>query len=130
MSKEVIILAKEDCGNAPKKKILLDFNVAFAKNDIDYLSGIVSDDITWDMVGDKVIHGKAQFLESLEQMADVVVTELHIKDIITHGNVGSAHGTLTFDDGAIYAFCDVYKFGSFSKNAKIKEITSYVIRTN
>ena len=39
------ITVNADCGNAPKKQILLDLNIAYARADIDAILENLSDDI-------------------------------------------------------------------------------------
>lgn len=114
-----------DCGNAPRKQVLKDFNIAFAAGDVDAVLSIVHDDIVWDIVGERRVEGKAAMRATLEAMKDSRATELHIHHIITHGNQAAAHGVLTFEGGMKYAFCDVYVFAGFSKTAELRQITSY-----
>lgn len=47
-----------DCGNAPKKEFLKDFNIAFATGEADFIIQHVSDNIVWSIYGDKDIIGK------------------------------------------------------------------------
>lgn len=121
------IICDEDCGNAPKKELLKEFNIAFAKNDIDLIVEDVTDDVTWNIIGDKRIQGKDDFTVALRQMNHGKAVELHISNIITHGKTASTNGILKFSHKKSSAFCDVYVFSSAGKDAKIKEITSYVI---
>lgn len=123
----VRVVGGQDCGNAPKKLLLRDFNVAFANSDIEALLENVSDDIRWTMVGSAEVVGKEAFETTLREMSGPDVVELVLHHIITHGNVGSANGILRFEDGKAYGFCDVYRFSSHAKDAKIKEMSSYVI---
>lgn len=123
----VRIVGGHDCGNAPKKLLLRDFNIAFANGDIDTLLDNVSDDVCWTQVGSGEIVGKEAFAAALAEMTGLEVTELVLQHIITHGNVGSVNGVLRFKDGKAVGFCDVYRFSSHAKDAKIKEMTSYVI---
>lgn len=124
------IVVPEDCGNAPKKAQIRDFNVAFANRDVDALLEAVTADIRWKRVGFDVVEGKGAFETELRQMQGAEVTELVVDEILTHGNVGAANGIIRFADGRAYAFCDVYRFSSHSKNAKIKSVTSYVIEVD
>lgn len=120
------IFCGEDCGNAPKKALLKEFNIAFARGDVDFMLEHAAPNIVWEMVGDRTLRGKDEFAEALDQLKKNKATELHIHNIITHGNVASANGLLKFGEKS-YAFSAVYRFNSFAKSAKIKEITSYVI---
>src|SRR5699024_2592306 len=111
------VFCKEDCGNAPKKQILKDFNIAYAKCDSESILEQVTDDVIWHMVGAKQSEGKEQCAEELERIGYEQATELHIEHIITHGNTASVNGVLTFHRDQHYAFCDVYVFNSFAKHA-------------
>jgi len=121
------LITPEDCGNAPKKEFLRDFNIAFAKNDSEEILKRVTDDITWEIVGDKIVHGKEQFAQVLDSMQGSKATELIIKTIITHGDEGSINGVMVFSSESSIAFCDVCTFSSHGKDALIKEMTSYAV---
>lgn len=121
------INVKDDCGNAPKKLVLRDFNIAFAKGDAAFLIENVTDDIEWRVVGERSIRGIDAFSNAVHEMASELPSELTIETIITHGTDCAVDGVLRFPSGEMYAFCDVYRFNNFSKKAKIKRITSYVI---
>lgn len=116
----------KDCGNAPKKKLLLDIHIALAEGDMSPLLTQVADNVVWERVGLADIHGKEQLEETLARMQKQPATHLRIDNIITHGNTASANGVLSFGEQRLH-FCCVYAFGGFSKQAKIKAITSYEI---
>src|SRR5690625_259053 len=118
------IVAPEDCGNAPKKAFLRDFNIAFAKGDVPAILKCVTDDVEWNRVGGDLIQGKGDMADALNGMVSSDVSELVIETLITHGNTAAANGKITVG-GTTYAFCDVYHFRGF-KNAKLRSITSYV----
>ncbi len=120
------ITVSEDCGNAPRKEFILDFNVAFAENDLEKILNFMSDDITWDMIGNKKIQGKKEARKFLETMGSEKATELIIKTVITHGDTASANGEIIFPSISV-AFCDVYKFNGHKSDAKIQALTSYGI---
>lgn len=122
------INVKDDCGNAPRKLFLRDFNIAFAKGDTGYLLQSVTDDVEWHMVGERHIRGIDEFSAALHEMRGELPSGLTIETIITHGTDCAVDGTLHFPGGETYAFCDVYRFSGHSKNGKIKRITSYVIK--
>lgn len=114
-----------DCGNAPRKQVLRDLNIAFAQGDVDAVLDMVRDNIVWNIVGERRIEGIDEMRSALNAMKEVEAKELHIHHIITHGSEAALHGTITMADGSRWAFCDVYVFAGFSKTAKLKEITSY-----
>lgn len=119
------ITVKEDCGNAPKKILLRDFNIAFAQNDTSFIIEQVTDDIHWHILGDKEVEGIDNFEKEVRKMTDVKVSELILNHIITHGLSAAVEGLMKLEDGKNYRFCDVYLFRGF-KDSKIKEMTSYV----
>lgn len=121
------IVVEEDCGNAPKKTLLRDFNIALVEHDVDAFLRYVTDTVRWTRIGEQVIEGRGQVARALEQMKQRNTVELVIDMMITHGATGAVNGTVTLEDGSRYAFCDVYRFSS-GKETKIKEITSYVIQ--
>jgi hypothetical protein len=120
------IVVPEDCGNAPKKVFIRDFNIAFAENNNDKILGFMADDITWNLVGNKIVQGKEEVRKELETMELGEAVELILHTVVTHGNTAAADGIMQFKNTAI-AFCDVYEFTGHEKNTKIKELTSYGI---
>ena len=122
------INCKEDCGNAPLKEMLRDFNVAFGKGDVESIAEKLTDDIVWEMVGDKKYEGKKAVTEELERMKEFKAAELTIEHIITHGRTAACNGSLVMKRGGNkYAFCDIYDFDKNGKNAKIRKMISYGI---
>lgn len=126
-SHEIHIECEENCGNSPKKLLLRDLSIAFAKNEIDFWLEWMQDEVVWDIIGDRLIQGKENVEKALKEMKDSTVQELRIHNIITHGNTASLNGMLVRKEKENIAFCDVYHFAGFGKKAKIKKITSYVI---
>lgn len=125
----LIVECAEDCGNAPKKNFLKELQIALAKHEIDFCLEWITDDIVWEIVGEQLIQGKDDVEKWLEKKRDQKVEKLTIHNIITHGNTAALNATLTLNDQQKINFCDVYNFRGFGKNAKIKSITSYVVRT-
>lgn len=121
------ITINSDCGNSSKKEFLKKINIAFAQADSDFLIESVTDDIVWEMVGDKTIEGKEDFAAVLEEMKEKAASELLVEQILTHGREGAVNGVITASSGNKYAFSDFYKFRG-AKGAKIKRLTSYVIK--
>lgn len=123
----VQINIKTDCGNAPKKEFIRDFQVAYAKQDAQAVLSSLEEKAIWDMVGHTVFEGKEAIREALPSMFSGTVLELTMDNIITHGKVGSANGVMKYEDGAVIAFCDVFEFTSHAKDAKLKKISSYAV---
>ena len=116
-----------DCGHSPKKEFLKELNIAFAKGNAEFIINNVNDSIIWNIIGDKKIEGKDNFIREMEIMKDYTADELTIHNIITHGAEGAVNGEMKMN-GKKYAFCDIYQFTSATKSI-IKSMTSYVIET-
>lgn len=114
------------CDNAPRKKILKDFMVATVTKDTAFLRENISDQITWNIVGQEVVEGEEAFFKRMDELHEGTISELTILDIITHGYVASAHGTVIGTNQS-YDFNHVFRFTGATKTAKIKTITSYLI---
>ena len=123
----VKITVEANCGNSPKAELIRDMNIAFAEGDSKFILDNMADDIHWELVGVEIIEGKIAAIDALDKMLDDSTEELVIQNVITHGDVGSINGTMKFDEGMEFGFCDVYTFTSHAKDAKIKSITSYIV---
>lgn len=120
------IISSPNCGNSPKMEFLKEFNIAFAKRDVAFITDSVTDDINWNIIGDKKIEGKEMFTVELEKMKSEKVSELVLEQILSHGKEGAVNGIMKMQDGKNYAFSDFYVFQG-AKGTKIKSMTSYVI---
>ncbi len=125
MSK-VKITASPDCGNSPRSQFLVDFNIAFAKADVDFIVAHLSEDFTWDMVGDKILEGKETVRQAMEEMREADVREVRIDSAFTHGKFGAANGEMAFASGKRFAFSDVYQFKK-TTGTELSRMTSYVL---
>lgn len=126
MFTDVKITVPEDCGNAPKKIILRDFNISLVIKDYNTLLENIADNIAWDIIGDETFEGKRDFIKKVDELYKDKIIELLIHDIITHGYVASAHGKVIGANETLH-FCHVFRFTGAGKTAKIKKITSYII---
>ena len=52
------VITSEDCGNSPKNIFVQDLTIALTKRDSKFILDNVTDDIRWNIVGDKLIEGK------------------------------------------------------------------------
>ncbi len=120
------IISCPNCGNSPKMEFLKQFNIAFAEGNVTFLMENVTDDIVWNIIGERKIVGIEAFTEKLEKMKSVKTTELKLDQILSHGKEGAANGVMTMENGKQYAFSDFYVFQS-AKGEKVKAITSYCI---
>lgn len=115
-----------NCGNSPKMAFLREFNVAFAQGNVNFLIESVTDKIVWNIVGDKKITGKDNFVVEFEKMKTEKATELMLDQILSHGKEGAANGIMKMQNGKKYAFSNFYQF-STAKGTTVKSITSYVV---
>ncbi|EON78701.1 hypothetical protein ADIS_0808 [Lunatimonas lonarensis] len=120
------IISSPNCGNSPKMEFLKEFNIAFAEGKVEFIIESVTDDIVWDIIGDKKIEGKERFTKELEKMKSEKAIELIIDQILSHGKEGASNGIMKMQNGKQYAFSDFYIFKNTKSNI-LKSITSYVI---
>lgn len=120
-----VIDIPEACGNAPRKIVIRDFLVALYSRDADAVAAALRDDIRWDIVGAHTLTGHQDVLHWLGE--EPPVQALQLRTIITHGTDCGADGVITTSDGTGHSFSHVIVFSGHSKNAKIKDIRSYVI---
>ena len=122
------IIVEEDCGNAPRKAWLRDFNVAFINGEVEETIGFVTEDVTWDLVGEGKIEGRAGMKAWLESMAGKSAKKVVLRNIITHGKVAAINGSYEMESGSRFEFCDVYEFAGGASDSPIHNYPSYVFR--
>lgn len=125
--KDFKIDVQADCGNAPKKEFLRDFIIAFFRADTDFILNSVSDEIVWDIFGDKRIEGKSAFTEALNEMSTFESGGLTIHHIITHGKEAAVNGEFFMEGNKRYAFCDVIELTS-AGSTTIRNLYSYIVQ--
>ncbi len=112
-----------------REKLLKKLNDAFANCDTEFLNKSVTDDIKWDIIGEKVISGRKDFEKSLDRMSHGGPTKINVHEIISIGDRSVVEGTVEFSvepgKKKKYAFCDVYIFSKDDKN-KFIELRTYV----
>src|SRR5690606_22208376 len=104
------IISSTNCGNSPKMTFLKEFNIAFAKNNLDFIIENVTDEIVWNIIGDRKIEGREDFMDELKKMKSEKTTELFIDQILSHGKTGASNGIIKMQNGKKYAFSDFYVF--------------------
>src|SRR5918993_3234973 len=117
-------ICKPDCGNAPKKILLRDFNKAVASGGLSFIEKNLADDAIWHLyepVGQKELRGKENILGEYKNNLVIKPTEFVIESILSHGDEGAVRGTIKTRD-KVFVFGDFYKFSSHAKNAKIREM--------
>jgi hypothetical protein len=119
------ISISKDCGNSPKNLFLQKMTLAFAKSDQKFLQASLTEDIYWNVLGEKITQGRENLLEKLHWFDDEL-EELTVQHALTHGKVGAVDGKVKLNTGKNYAFCDVYEFTD-TKGTRVKVIVSYRI---
>lgn len=123
----VKVYCAEDCGNAPKKALLRDVAADCWGGAGDVLVAHLTGDARRRIVGGRLLEGSEAIRRFAVTGRGGEASELHIHNIITHGNVASLNGTVTMEDGRVVEFCDVYEFAGFGPKARIKEIVTYAV---
>lgn len=117
-----------DCGNAPKMQFIKDFLIANADGDIEKAMEMLTEDVVLEIPGYETAEGKDEVRQLLQKDASrSKVTELVLENILSHGDRGSANGTLFFADGGVVTFCHMVTFSSHATDAKLKKIQTYSI---
>ena len=108
------------------KAIVQKVNEAFIKGDTNAFLGYCKDDVTWNMLGDRVIKGKEAILKYCG--TPIEPPAFTVNDTIAEGDLVVSNGDMIMknNDGVPqeYGYCDVYKFS----DGKIEELTSYVVK--
>lgn len=113
----------DDCGNAPKKQVILDFNRALAAGDVDGALAFFATDAVWERVGEKTLNGHDEIRTALQEMATRQARRLEMRQIITHGRDASARGLLEFQKSRVL-FAHFYAFKSAGSGI-IKRMQSF-----
>jgi hypothetical protein len=59
---------------------------------ISFVSSHITEDIIWDIIGDKVVHGKKEYIAVLLERNKTPAKVLALSKIITHGHDASTNG--------------------------------------
>lgn len=113
-----------------KEKFLRDVNKAYAEGDEKFFMDHITDDISWAIVGERDIGGKAEFKEVLDQMKEMPALDIEVENVFVSDSHGIVEGVVIsrnrLGQKKHFGFCDVYKFAE-GKDLRISAITSYVI---
>ncbi|WP_332645329.1 hypothetical protein [Lysinibacillus sp. 54212] len=119
----VQVYCNEDCGNAPKKKLCLDFLKAVAEGRTDEAITFCIPEITVDMIGRESIQGQERLQQFLQQIPSVEA--LHIHRLITHGKEAAVNGEVKTAQGS-HSLALFFTFNAY-KNAFIKKLVVYLV---
>lgn len=109
------------------KRTVMDYMEGFRKTDHAMILSCLTDDICWEMPGFFQLHGKEAFDKEIENDLFEGSPDIDIIRLIEENNVVVAEGSVKskFKDGRLLnaVFCDIFHM----KNAKIKQLTSYLV---
>lgn len=113
-----------------KEEFLREVNKAYAEGNAQFFMDHITDDICWEIVGEKFIGGKSEFKEVLDQMQEMPSMEIEVNNIIVNQHYGIAEGVVKsrnrLGQKKQFGFCDIYSFVE-GPELKISNIKSYVI---
>lgn len=113
--------------SANNRAIIDKANEAFARNDVEGLLALCSDDFSWTMVGSEPAVGKAAVREWMAK-APPEMPKFTIDTVIADGDFVTCVGDMTMPEkgnDVLYAYCDVWRL----EGGKIVELKAFVIKT-
>lgn len=118
------IIIPIDCDHAPKKRLLRDLQIAYARGNVEEVLSYFTEEVQWDMPEHPVLIGKKSVRQFLHQMNSTSAQTLYLDQIITHGKEAAVRGRLIFKDRKI-RFADFYEFRS-AGSKEIKTMTVFI----
>lgn len=114
------------------KAVIKQISEEFSNGNFKFAYHFLADDITWNIVGDKILQGKEsviEFCNTTAQYFSGVTTRFSMHNAIVDGDCVAIDGTAEFinqeGNSTHISSCDVYRF----KNDQLLSITSYCIVT-
>ena len=110
------------------KEVVKKVNKAFAENKPEVFLSACSDDVYWQIVGDRSFRGKKAVEEFMKSMKDMEPPKFAVDEVIEDGDTVTSCGSMTMKNknGQTdpYSFCDIYRF----RNDEIVELNSLVVK--
>ncbi|TJY62787.1 hypothetical protein FAZ19_19405 [Sphingobacterium alkalisoli] len=113
----------KDCDNAPKRKIIRDFIIAWFKKEWSDIENIIEDEFQFRIVGKQTVENKKDLQKYLQN--GVEVTTLTIDEVLSHGKFGACNGSVELNKQTI-DFAYFFSFKSAGKNT-VTKISEYKI---
>lgn len=113
----------KDCDNAPKKRIIRDFIIAYSCKNTGQVNDFLAGDFSFVLVGEKEITEKEALSAHINGIE--AGTKLFFEQILTHGKFGAANGRLVSSRDTDFAY--FFEFTSAGSSI-IKKITDYLVR--
>lgn len=111
------------------KEIVKKLDASFTEGKFEDFFSLCTDDVEWNMVGDKTVKGKDSIREWLSSMGEMEPPKINNRTLIAEGDSIAAHGEMTMKnkegETSNYSYCDIYRF----ENEKIAQLISFMIKT-
>jgi histidyl-tRNA synthetase len=88
----------------------------------------VSDDVRWDIVGERQLAGEAALAERVRREQTAYAKSVTIQHVVTHGKAEAVNGTIKLKNGRLRQSCHFYEFTN-AKGTSVRAITSYAIES-
>lgn len=112
------------------EKFLREVNKAFQDGDKEFLLNSITDDFCWNIVGEKLVGGRSEFSEAIEQMNTTPTMKIQVKNVIVNKQDAIVEGIVIAhnrkNQKKYFSFCDVFTLAN-TKEPKIRKMRSYVI---
>lgn len=103
-----------------REQFVIALNRAFADLDSDFILSNATDDVKWEIVGEKTVSGKKEFKKALNSMQGGAPFEIIVGKVIDSQDKSIVEGVVEVkvEPGKIkrYAFCDIYLFEDAKSN--------------
>lgn len=123
VKKDIILNVPQDCDNAPKRRVIRDFVIAFYKNEWQTINEKLEDKFTFKIIGNRTIENTDNLRKHLD--SEINVIELTIDEVLSHGKYGACNGIVRSKKKEL-SFAYFFEFQSAGKNT-IKTISEYII---
>ena len=114
--------------SARNKEIVENVNAAFARGDTDGFLSFCTDDIVFQIIGDRSVKGQ-DAIRSWMASGPQGPPTFTVDEVIAEGDVVIARGNMTMkgEDGTpeAYSYCDVYHF----RGGQVADLSAYVVKT-
>ncbi|NUY82746.1 hypothetical protein HUK80_17720 [Flavobacterium sp. MAH-1] len=115
----------DDCDNAPKRRAVKNFIISLYQNKFKEFDSLLDDKFELEKVGEDKIIGKLTLDKYSSTFSEI--TELSIKEILSHGKFGACQGYIR-DKTQRIDFAYFFEFKSAGKNVILK-VSEYKIKT-
>ncbi|HMR19506.1 MAG TPA: nuclear transport factor 2 family protein [Sphingobacterium sp.] len=115
-----------ECSNSPKQRLIQELFLSFAKRDYAAIIDYITNDVIWEIVGERMMTGKEDVHAFFEAYGTEPIEEIVLDYILTHGKFGAVGGKIIMATHIVY-FAEFYDFAT-AGSKKIRKIKSFVIQ--